>query len=150
MDALLQTSGPEHDGQQYVKAFAQVTYETTQKCYPVVLLLAFIISAGIHSIAKSRTEEELLIPTATGPGGKPLPITKRKREHRDQQSLYSTDGCNGGISIQVFRCLVGALILSFAANAAATALHVWQSSKVGGELWWCGEERVVSRAKNQV
>ncbi|CAP68590.1 uncharacterized protein PODANS_7_5610 [Podospora anserina S mat+] len=143
MDALLQTSGPEHDGQQYVKAFAQVTYETTQKCYPVVLLLAFIISAGIHSIAKSRTEEELLIPTATGPGGKPLPITKRKREHRDQQSLYSTDGCNGGISIQVFRCLVGALILSFAANAAATALHVWQSSKVGGELWWCGEERVV-------
>ncbi|KAK0736915.1 hypothetical protein B0T21DRAFT_286353 [Apiosordaria backusii] len=142
MDALLPTSGPEH-GQEYVKTFAQVTYERVQQCYPVVLLLTFIIATAIHSIAKSRTEEELLIPTATGPGGKPLPVTKRKREHRDQGSIYSTDGCNGGTMIQVFRSLTGALILSFAANAVATALHVWQSSKVGGKLWWCGEERVV-------
>ncbi|KAK4170777.1 hypothetical protein QBC36DRAFT_295980, partial [Triangularia setosa] len=142
MDALLPTSGPEH-GQEYVKTSAQVIYETTQQCYPVVLLLAFIISAAVHSIAKSRTEEELLIPTATGPGGKPLPITKRKREHREQGSIYSTDGCTGGNTIQVFRYLTGVLVLSFAANAVATALHVWQSSKLGGELWWCGEERVV-------
>ncbi|KAK4171580.1 ABC transporter type 1, transmembrane domain-containing protein, partial [Triangularia setosa] len=142
MDALLPTSGPEH-GQEYVKTSAQVIYETTQQCYPVVLLLAFIISAAVHSIAKSRTEEELLIPTATGPGGKPLPITKRRREHREQGSIYSTDGCTGGNTIQVFRYLTGVLVLSFAANAAATALHVWQSSKLGGELWWCGEERVV-------
>ncbi|KAK4194746.1 hypothetical protein QBC40DRAFT_28888 [Triangularia verruculosa] len=143
MDALLITSGPEHGQEYYLKTFAQVVYERAQETYPAVLLLAFIISAAIHSIAKSRTEEELLVPTATGPGGKPLPITKRKREHRDQGSMYSTDGDSSGIAIQVFRYLTGALILTFAADAAATAAHVWQSSKVGDKLWWCGEERVV-------
>ncbi|KAK3987941.1 putative heavy metal tolerance protein precursor [Cladorrhinum sp. PSN332] len=143
MDALSHSSGPVQS-----LTAAQTVYLKAQLCYPVVLLLVFVITAGIHSVVTARSEEEFVYPTTTGPGGKPLPVTKRKREHReiadDQDSVHG-NGNGNGIPSGIFKYLTGATILSFIANGFAIASHISQSatdSKSKG-LWWCGEERFV-------
>ncbi|KAK3375080.1 hypothetical protein B0H63DRAFT_265990 [Podospora didyma] len=117
-------------------------FRTAQLCYSVVLLLAFIVSAGVHSIITSRSEEELVVPTALGPGGKPLPVTKRKREHEEPRvrDVYS-----GTAVRRTCQYVTVGIILSFFANGTAIALHALQSHNVSDEAWgwWCGEERTV-------
>ncbi|GAB1320409.1 ATP-binding cassette-type vacuolar membrane transporter Hmt1 [Madurella fahalii] len=121
---------------------ARSVLRTAQLLYPVVLLLAFIVSAGVHSIVSSRTEEELVVPTVKGPGGKPLPITKRKRE---QGAAQTEDAGGAGYAKKAFQCVTAAVILSFVANGAAIAARILQSVRMSGleHAWWCGEERVV-------
>ena len=45
---------------------AEAVFLKAQVLYPMILLVAFVLSAGVHSILTSRSEEELIIPTATG------------------------------------------------------------------------------------
>ncbi|KAK4167657.1 putative heavy metal tolerance protein precursor [Cladorrhinum sp. PSN259] len=142
MDTLSKSSGPVQS-----LTTAQTVYLKAQLFYPVVLLLVFVITAGIHSVVTARSEEIFIQPTTTGPGGKPLPVTKkRKQEHReladDQESVH---GNNSTISCGIFKYLTGAIILSFIANGLAVASHVSQSSAVSKpkDWWWCGEERFV-------
>jgi ATP-binding cassette, subfamily B, vacuolar membrane transporter HMT1/ACLQ len=122
----------------------EVVYLRAQLLYPVVLLLAFIVSAGVHSIVTARTEEELVVPTAKGPGGKPLPVTKRKREQLDEPR--GPEICApSGFARRVFQYTTAAVILSFFANGGAIALHALQlRRKDAAEGWWCTEERTVS------
>ncbi|KAK1781775.1 hypothetical protein QBC45DRAFT_39734 [Copromyces sp. CBS 386.78] len=135
MDAL-------KDGQGSQPSLAEVVFRNSQLCYPVVLLFAFIISAGIHSIVTSKTEEEVVAPTVKGPGGKPLPFTKRRREHHDTQAPFVH---NGDVAKTVFRYLSAGLVLSFVANGAAIALRALSARGVKGEVgdWWCDEQRIV-------
>ncbi|KAK3379412.1 hypothetical protein B0T24DRAFT_522327 [Lasiosphaeria ovina] len=121
-----------------VLSTAETVYRRAQLCYPVVLLLAFIVSAGVHSILTSRTEEELLVPTARGPGGKPLPLTKRKREHEEPrvQNVYTPS-----LARRACQYAVAALILTFFANGAAVCARALQFRNT--TEWWCGEERTV-------
>ncbi|KAK4230903.1 putative heavy metal tolerance protein precursor [Podospora fimiseda] len=142
MDALSKNSGPVQS-----LTTAQMVYLKTQLFSPVVLLLVFVITAGIHSVITARSEEEFVHPTATGPGGKPLPVTKRKREQReaadDQESIR---GNSTPASSAIFKYLTGATILSFLINGFAIGSHISQSAKqqkTEGVFWWCGEERVV-------
>jgi hypothetical protein len=110
----------------------------TMLCYPAVLLVAFILSAATYSIQSSRSEEELLEPTATGPGGKPLPMTKRrKRGHKHPVfEVYI-----GVWARRVFQYITVAVVLTFVADAATVVAHAVDDQSPGG--WWCGEERVV-------
>lgn len=136
MDALM-------DGRGFQPSLAQVIFRNSQQCYPVVLLFAFIISAGIHSVVTSKTEEEVVAPTVKGPGGKPLPFTKRRREHLDTQGPFVH---SGGVAKPMFQYLSAGLVLSFVANGAAIALHALSARGVKGEVgdWWCDEQRIVS------
>lgn len=143
MDELLDNGGPEQQN----PTPAEAVLQTAQLLYPVVLLLAFIISAGVHTVITSRTEEELVVPTVKGPDGKPLPITKRKRE-RDALETDDDACSHRGFAWSLFLYLTGGLTLSFVANGAAVAAHAMQSSRSAGldAAWWCGEERIVSAA----
>jgi hypothetical protein len=142
MDAL-------KDGRGFQPSLAEVVFRNSQLCYPVVLLFAFIISAGIHSIVTSKTEEEVVAPTVKGPGGKPLPFTKRRREHHDTQAPFVH---NGDVAKTVFQYLSAGLVLSFIANGAAIALRALSARGVKGEVgdWWCDEQRIVSLSHFQV
>lgn len=135
MDAL-------KSGRAFQPSLAEVVFRNSQLCYPVVLLFAFIISAGIHSIVTSKTEEEVVAPTIKGPGGKPLPFTKRRREHHDIQAPFVH---NGDVAKTVFQYLSAGLVLSFVANGATIALHAVSARGVKGEVgdWWCDEQRIV-------
>ncbi|KAJ4304301.1 ATP-binding cassette-type vacuolar membrane transporter Hmt1 [Collariella sp. IMI 366227] len=70
---------------------AETVFKKAQLLYPVVLLLAFVISAGVYTVVTSESEEELVVPTATGPDGKPLPVTKRRRK---QEASGADDHAN--------------------------------------------------------
>lgn len=130
------------------RSTAQSVLRNAQLLYPVILLLTFILSAGLHTIVTSRTDGGEACSTVKGPGGKPLPITKRKREQEAQQA--SDDNNDGNHhSKKIFLFLATAVILSFLANAVAIAEHALQSLVNPAEnQWWCGEERVVSIRSN--
>jgi ATP-binding cassette, subfamily B, vacuolar membrane transporter HMT1/ACLQ len=120
-------------------------YFSAQVLYPVILLVAFIVSGAVHSVVTARSEEELVVPTATGPGGKPLPVTKRKREQLDEpRAPDAHDG--GSFARGAFRYATAAVVLTFFANGAAIAVHALQARGKSGQVgnWWCGEERTVS------
>lgn len=128
---------------------AQSVLRTAQLLYPLILLLTLVISSGVHTVLTSKTEEELDAPTVKGPGGKPLPITKRrKREQEASDAHGATGGGGGGFAWSVFLYLTGAIVVSFVANGAAVAVHAMKSSSDAGldNAWWCGEERIVSFA----
>ncbi|KAL2181557.1 ABC transporter-like protein [Thermothelomyces heterothallicus CBS 202.75] len=139
MDSLI-----EHGGSEQGSSAALLVLQKAQLLYPVILLLAFTLSAGVHTVITSKSEEQLAAPTVTGPGGKPLPITKRKREQEALQEADDVDGA-GGLARPVFLYLMAAVVTSFVANGAAVAVHAMGSTR-DGELdnaWWCGEERIV-------
>lgn len=138
MDASLESGEPQ-------RTFVELVYLRTQLLYPVVLLFAFILSAGVHSIVTSQSKEEIVVPTVKGPGGKPLPVTKRKREQLDEPQVLDPVA-DSSFARTIFRYGTAALIVTFLANGAAIAVHALQSSggADAGLGWWCGEERTVS------
>ncbi|KAH6636451.1 hypothetical protein F5144DRAFT_180490 [Chaetomium tenue] len=142
MDPLLDNGGPEP-----VSNTPQSVLRTAQLLYPVILLLTFIISAGVHTVVTSKTEEQLAAPTVRGPGGKPLPITKKKREEEVLETNDDARG-SGGFAWCAFLYLTGALVMSFVANGAAIAAHAMSSGNSSKHaaltnVWWCGDERIV-------
>ena len=145
---------PDSSGQEQSSRTAQSVLRTAQLLYPVVLLLSFIISSGIHTVITSKTEEELVAPDLRGPGGKPLPISKRKREQQAAESNddFSGGGGGGGLAWTIFLYLTAGIVVSFVANGAAVAVHAMKSSSDSGldNAWWCGEERTVSLAPSRL
>lgn len=85
-------------GQTAYMAVAEGLFSNAQVLYPFLLLLTFGIVFAAHSVYASRHQEDIEQPTVTGPGGKPLPVTRIKVEkprvpvstaHEfSQQSLY--------------------------------------------------------------
>ncbi|KAK0711312.1 hypothetical protein B0H67DRAFT_284496 [Lasiosphaeris hirsuta] len=124
------------------RSTAETVYLRAQLIYPIVLLVAFTVSSAVHTILISKTDEERVTSSVRGPGGKPLPVTKRKRE----EELQEGDHCTGSsVALRVFQYATAALILSFFANGAAIALHALQARGKPGFVgaWWCSEERTV-------
>jgi hypothetical protein len=119
-------------------AAAEQWYQWMMLCYPAVLLVTLIVSAAAYSIYSSKSEEELVEPTATGPGGKPLPATKRRKNARNQP-VYEVHV--GRWPRRLFQYVTAAVVLTFVADAAAAIVHAVDDRQ---EAWSCGEERVVS------
>lgn len=112
-------------------------YLSMMLCYPAILLVTFIVSAASHSIITSKGEEVLVETKATGPGGKPLPVTKKlKKSHRNHPLFEVYIGI---WSRRMFQGLTGLLVFTFVSEAASVIVHAWDSE----EGWWCGEERIV-------
>ncbi|KAB5570203.1 hypothetical protein GE09DRAFT_957754 [Coniochaeta sp. 2T2.1] len=116
---------------------AEIWYLRLMLCYPAVLLVTFILSAAAYSIYSSKSEEELVQPVATGPGGKPLPVTKRKKKHAQTPAFEVHIGL---WARRTFQYMTAALCLTFVANCAAVLAHGFDEQQPD---WWCGEERVV-------
>jgi hypothetical protein len=103
------------------------------------LLIVFIGFAGALSIICARTDEDFVKPSARGPGGKPLPVTKRKRKGgQGDGKKFGPDF--GPCARRSFQGLSVCLIFTFVANAIAIAVHTIQSVpwpfKGGDEGWW--------------
>lgn len=112
-----------------------------QYAYPAVLLFAFIIVGATDSIISALRRDDIVVPTVTGPGGKPLPVTKRRRETEDEveEDRYSP------ASRSFFRCcMMLATFTFFCAGANVTARALYNRTASGGHGWWCGEPKTVS------
>ncbi|KAJ4288326.1 ATP-binding cassette-type vacuolar membrane transporter Hmt1 [Collariella sp. IMI 366227] len=123
---------------------AETFLQKAQLLYPVVLFLAFVVSAAVHTIITSRADKDRVVPTAKGPDGKPLPVTRRKRKQEASEADDNANA-NGGFAWITFLYLTGSTALSFVADSAAIAFHVIASRKAFGDdkALWYGEERIV-------
>ncbi|KAK6199828.1 hypothetical protein LQW54_009810 [Pestalotiopsis sp. IQ-011] len=115
--------------------------DALQYAYPAVLLSAFIIVGATDSIIAAVRRDDVVVPTVTGPGGKPLPATKRKRESQDddeQEERYSP------ATKSFFRCcMMLATFTFFCAGAVIAARALYNRTASGGHGWWCGEPKTV-------
>ncbi|PKS10065.1 hypothetical protein jhhlp_004690 [Lomentospora prolificans] len=121
--------------------------EYIYRSYHIVLGAVFILTALICSIRSSKTEEDAVTPSVRGPGGKPLPVTKRKKRNDfSSQSNRSDLPKFGPCAKTVFQFLSSILTLTFFTNGAAIGFHAWKANRdlPAGEVnWWCGEPMVV-------
>lgn len=126
-------------------SLADIVLQKTQYLYALVLLVAFVSLAAWYSVFNSKKEEDAVKPTVKGPGGKPLPVTKRQKRTDGERKL----GPHFGFAAKnVFRYLAAIVFLAYLGNAASMFIHAFwyenpnEWSKDG--LSWAGEWTVVS------
>ncbi|SPO02972.1 related to vacuolar membrane protein HMT1 (heavy metal tolerance protein) [Cephalotrichum gorgonifer] len=119
------------------------------RLYPATLGAIFIVTALICSVRSSGTAEDVVAPTVRGPGGKPLPMTKRKKKHGHSRKLNMTDLAEIGPGPRLaFRVLAIILTMTLFINATVIGLHLWQANpdllvRNSKMIWWCSEPMVV-------
>lgn len=108
-----------------------------QYAYPIILLAFFLLAFTVRSIATSSSTNSNGDEPAHGPGGKPLPLSKKakKASTRDPGPELSR------ARKLVFEWLSVAACLTFVANTVNVIVHALYDRKRG---WWCGQAVVVS------
>jgi hypothetical protein len=108
-----------------------------QYAYPIILLAFFLLAFTVRSIATSSSANSNGDEPVYGPGGKPLPLSKKakKASKRDPGPELSRP------RKLVFEWLSVAACLTFVANAINVIVHALYARKQG---WWCGQAVVVS------
>ena len=104
-----------------------------QIAYPFVLLVAFGVALGLHSILTSTTQEDVVHPDVSGPGGRPLPVTKKRKTSVTASRAIALSQT----ARHVFQYGTAAVVISFLANGINICLH----ATAGG--WWCNDEQIV-------
>jgi hypothetical protein len=117
----------------------------TQYLYALILLTAFISGAAWYSVVNSKKQEDQVQSTIKGPGGKPLPITKKKRSRADGDRKIGPGF--GRTAKNVFRYLAFIVFMTYVASAGFMFYHAfwfedpYHWSNEG--LPWAGEWSVV-------
>ncbi|KAH7326423.1 half-sized multidrug resistance protein [Stachybotrys elegans] len=121
-----------------------ILLQKTQYLYALILLVAFISCAAWYSIFNAKKEEDIIQSHIKGPGGKPLPITKRKKRDAAERKLGPHFG---PVAKNVFRCLAAGVFLSYVASGITLFVYAffhenpYEWAKHG--LSWAGEWTVV-------
>ncbi|RYO99605.1 hypothetical protein DL764_006775 [Monosporascus ibericus] len=102
---------------------AERVRNSVQYLYPGVLILVFILVGASYSIYKAR-KEEAAAPKAKGPGGKPLPVTKRSKQVEPQQSVF------GPYARLFFQSSSIFTTLTFVATGIAISVYILGSALV--------------------
>lgn len=116
----------------------------TQYLYALVLLLSFLSLAGWYSIYNSKKTNPAEKATVKGPGGKPLPITKKKAKDDGERKLGPHFGTTAK---NVFRTLAAVVFLCYVSSGIAMFRHAFRFdnpyrwSRDG--LPWAGEWSLV-------
>jgi hypothetical protein len=116
-----------------------VLLEVVHFHFPWVLLLLFIVAYMVHSVATAESSAEPAGPTVTGPGGKPLPRSAKKREEEEERLRRKRQDFSP-LRKLVFYYLSTGVIVTFVANAANIVFHALTYREDG---WWCGEATAV-------
>jgi hypothetical protein len=117
---------------------ASYLLDLTLETYPLALLVVFILVALTQSVTLARNEEAAPDPDVLGPGGKPLPVTKKKRRSADPDSEPESWGPQLSAGWRTVCIWVSAaLCLAFFANMLAHLAHtfsVWPRPR-GEDVW---------------
>lgn len=121
-------------------SLVDVVLRETQYLYALVLLLTFVSFAAWYSVYNAKKDDDIIQSHVKGPGGKPLPITKRKKRDNGERKL----GPHFGLAAKnVFRYLAAVVFLSYIGSGASMLVHAfkyedpYQWSRHG--LSWAGE-----------
>lgn len=122
-------------------AIAQMVFVQAQVLYPFILLVSFGVIFAVHSVYASQHQEDVEQPTVTGPGGKPLPVTRIKVEKSRARSAAAHEFSR--TASLCFKTGTATLALTFAAHG----LHVVRQCLQAG--WvdtgrFCTDELIVS------
>ncbi|KAI1426193.1 ABC transporter-like protein [Xylaria sp. FL1777] len=121
-------------------SLAESMLTATQYLYPGLLLLILLLCGAIYSIYTARNRGDVVVPTVTGPGGKPLPATKKRSIDKSQES----DERFSPAARALFQWLYTAVTLTFVGQGAAIATRALLQKSTGGDnTWWCGEAKTV-------
>jgi hypothetical protein len=108
-------------------------------CYPLTLLIIFLVSFVWHSIVTSPSNQAVSSrSTILGPGGKPLPPNSRPPSNSPPQNQNPGFG---RIRSLLFCWLSVGLIFSYIGSAINIVVHALVERNAG---WWCGEATAVS------
>ncbi|KAI1310907.1 ABC transporter-like protein [Xylaria venustula] len=111
---------------------------TTQYLYPGSLLLILLLFGALYSIYTARNKGDVIVPTVTGPGGRPLPVTKKR------SVVQESDGRFSPAARALFQWLYTAVTLTFVGQGAAIATRaLLEQSTAGNNTWWCSESKTV-------
>ncbi|ROV88597.1 hypothetical protein VSDG_09143 [Cytospora chrysosperma] len=119
---------------------AEVWFLEAETVYPFLLLLSYGVIFAVHSVIASRAQEDVEKPSVTGPGGKPLPVTRIKVEKSATRNTIVREFSR--LSRLFFKAGTTAVIVTFVANAA----HIIHQSV--GARWediqrYCNDELLV-------
>ncbi|KAL9601810.1 MAG: hypothetical protein Q9219_002300 [cf. Caloplaca sp. 3 TL-2023] len=97
---------------------------------PIILLIFFLAAFTTHSIATASTEVPSRSPQEqTGPGGKPLPLSKKKPRVKNTLDFSPARKL-------LFNWLSVGTSATFVGNAVVVILHALVDRQ---NNWWCGE-----------
>lgn len=119
--------------------------DVLQYLSPPLLLASFILVAAAHTIrlANAKDASDASDTTeAKGPGGKPLPATKKKkRAAADSANIRTT---NPALQ-RLFQWASAAVTVNYVVAASSIGTHAIVDRATTGEHgWWCGEPKTVS------
>ncbi|OAA50239.1 heavy metal tolerance protein precursor [Cordyceps fumosorosea ARSEF 2679] len=115
-----------------------------QYLYSFILIVAFLSCVAWYSVDHAKKQESILQLHGNGPGGKPLPVTKKKTKDDGERTLGPHFG---PAAKNVFRYLTAIIFLSYVASGVCMFDHAfyhdnsYKWSKEG--LSWAGEWTVV-------
>lgn len=112
--------------------FLDVVHFNYAWCLGLIFVLVFMASTVQFAQSPAESEEPVLL----GPGGKPLPRSRKKtKEERERrkQKVFSP-----GRQL-LFNYLSVALLLTFVAHGCNIIIH----ALVAPEGWWCGKPTAV-------
>ena len=108
-----------------------------QYAYPIILLAFFLLAFTVRSIATSSSSNSNGDEPVYGPGGKPLPLSKKAKKAAKRDPGPDLPRSRK----VVFEWLSVAACLTFVADAINVVVHALYERKQG---WWCGQAAVVS------
>lgn len=113
----------------------------TQYLYPGLLLVILLVFGAAHSIYVATREGTVIVPTVTGPGGKPLPVTRKRRS---DGMPHEPEGRFSPAIRGLFQWIYTAVTLTFVGQGASIATHALVQKNIHGtNAWWCGEAKAV-------
>ncbi|KAK6207504.1 ABC transporter [Colletotrichum tabaci] len=106
-------------------AFSCFLLDETLCYYPLVLLLVFIVSAATYSIVTAPKEEDEASADAQGPGGKRLPVSKKKKRRGENDPERKRFGAILSPTSRTWLTWISAAVfLTFVSNAIAHFSYV--------------------------
>ncbi|KAJ9136758.1 Heavy metal tolerance protein [Pleurostoma richardsiae] len=119
------------------RSTAERVRDSTQLAIIPVLLLTFVVATALNGVLTARQAEDVVAPSVRGPGGRPLPVTKRKKvKVQEPRALVRRP------SSWFFWAATILLILTYLGNAVNTAIHAINGLRgrdPEDPAWWCGE-----------
>lgn len=112
--------------------------------YGSLLLLTLVVSAAVHSVVHAKQSRKPVASGSrrTGPGGRPLPQTRRSGiEAEEDEDDEDEPGYDPSI-LRTFRYASILLVVTFVCNALATTAHLVKSRTLDGD--WIADENIVS------
>lgn len=110
--------------------------------YGSLLLLTLVVSAAVHSVVHAKQSRKPVASGSrrTGPGGRPLPQTRRSGIEAEEDDDDEDEPCYDAPILRTFRYASVLLVVTFVCNALSTTTHLVKSRTLDGD--WIADENI--------